>query len=44
MFLNVAESSFTKKPYGNNMHFRKCDLKHYAHNRFSRKVVWIFFL
>jgi hypothetical protein len=33
-----------KKAYGNNMNFTNCVLEHYAHNRFSRKVVWIFFL
>ncbi len=33
-----------KKPYGNNMNFVNCGPKHYAHNRFSGKVLWIFFL
>jgi hypothetical protein len=34
----------SKKPYANNLNFEKRVLKHYAHNRFSEKVLWIFFL
>ena len=44
MFLNNGDVINDEKPYGNNMNFTKCVLKHYAKERFSRKVVWIFFL
>ena len=42
--LNVGTSVLLKKPYGNNMIFIKYKPKHYAVNRFFKKVLWIFFL
>jgi hypothetical protein len=33
-----------KNPYGNNMFLENYKPQHYAVNRFSGKVLWIFFL